>query len=254
MKKVIIVVLSIVFVQQGFAQTNVDRSKKPVAGPAPVLSIKDPVIFSLPNGMTVLVVENHKFPKINVSLSIDAGPIYEGKKAGLMDLMGQMLGEGTTSMTKEQYDEAIDMMGAQVSLYSSGGAASALTRYFEKAFNLMAEGIKQPAFPSASFDKLKSQTITALKAGEKSAPAIASRVNQALSYGKNTAQGEFTTEETVKGLTLADVQEAYKNYITPSRSYLTFVGDITPELAKKLATEAFGKWTGKKLILPAIPL
>jgi zinc protease len=201
-----------------------------------------------------LVVENHKLPKVNASLFIDAGPIFEGKKAGLQDLMGQMLGEGTTTMTKDKFDEAIDIMGAEVSLNSAGGSASALTRYFEKAFNLMADGIKNPSFPSTSFDKLKSQTLTALKASEKSAPAIAERVNKALSYGKKTALGEFTTEESVKGLTIEDVKEAYKNFITPSRSYLTFVGDITPENAKALATSAFANWTGKKLTLPVIPL
>ena len=254
MKKVIIVALSVVFLQQGFAQKKVDRSKKPAAGQAPVISIKDPVIFLLPNGMTVLVVEDHKLPKISASLSIDAGPVFEGKKAGLLDLMGQMLGEGTTTMTKDKFDAAVDIMGAEVSLYASGGSVSALTRYFEKAFNLMADGLKNPSFPSASFDKLKSQTITGLKANEKNAPAIAQRVNQALSYGKKTAQGEFTTEETVKSLTLDDVKEAYKNFITPSRSYLTFIGDITPAAAKTLAESAFAKWTGKKLTLPVIPL
>ena len=134
----------------------------------------------------------------------------------------------------------------------SGGNASALTRYFEKAFTLMGEGLKHPSFPQESFDKLKSQTITGLKANEKSAAAIAGRVSIALSYGKNTAMGEFTTEETVKALTLADVKEAYQNYITPSRSYLTFVGDITPVVAKALAEKVFGKWTGKKLELPVI--
>ena len=254
MKKFIIAALGIILLQCGFAQVKVDRSKKPPAGPAPIVSIKDPVIFTLPNGMTVLVVENHKFPKISASLNIDAGPVYEGKKAGLLDLMGQMLGEGTTTMPKDKFDEAVDMIGADVNLSSSGGSASALTRYFEKAFNLMADGLKNPSFPQASFDKLKSFTLTGLKANEKSAPAIAARVNTALSFGKNTALGEFTTEETVKGLTLDDVKEAYKNNITPSRSYLTFVGDITPAVAKALATKAFGNWTGKKLTLPSIPL
>lgn len=254
MKKVIIVALSIVLLQHGFAQIKVDRSKKPAAGPAPAISIKDPVIFTLPNGMTVLVVENHKFPKVSASLNIDAGPILEGKRAGLVNLMGQMLGEGTTNMPKDKFDEAVDIIGAEVSLYASGGSASALTRYFEKAFNLMADGLKNPAFPQASFDKLKSLTITGLKSNEKSAPAIAARVNAALSYGKQTAMGEFTTEETVKGLILKDVKDAYKNYITPSRSYLTFVGDITPAAAKELTTKAFGRWSGKKLSLPVIPL
>lgn len=251
MKKILILALAVCLLQQGFAQLKIDRSKKPAAGPAPVITIKDPVIFNMPNGITVLVVENHKLPKVRASLTIDAGPIYEGKKAGLMDLMGQMLGEGTQTMTKAAFDEATDIIGADVSLFASGGSAAALTRYFEKAFLLMADGLKNPSFPQASFDKLKSQTITGLKSQEKSTSAIAGRVSQALNYGKNTAMGEFTTEESVKALTLDDVKEAYKNYITPSRAYLTFVGDITPAAAKALATKAFGSWTGKKLELPS---
>ena len=254
MKKLIIVALSVVLLQHGFAQIKIDRSKKPSAGPAPVISIKDPVVFTLANGMTILVVENHKLPKVTASINIDAGPILEGKKAGLVELMGQMLGEGTTSMPKDKFDEEVDLIGAEVRLGAGGGYVSSLTRYFEKAFRLMADGIKNPAFPEASFGKLKSMTITGLKSNEKSTAAISARVNQALSYGKQTAMGEFTTEESVKGLTIEDVKEAYKDFITPSRSYLTFVGDISPDAAKDMATKAFGNWTGKKLTLPAIPL
>lgn len=254
MKKIVILAAGIFCFHAGFAQVKLDRSKKPAAGPAPVISIKDPVIFNMPNGITVLVVENHKLPKVRATFSIDFGPVEEGKKAGLLDLMGQMLGEGTTNMPKDKFDEEVDKIGADVNLQASGGSVSALTRYFDKAFNLMADALKNPSFPQESFEKLKSMTITGLKADEKSTPSIANRVYNALSYGKNTAQGEFTTEETVKGLTLADVKEAYKNYITPSRSYLTFVGDITPEAAKALAEKAFGKWTGKKLTLPSLPL
>jgi zinc protease len=253
MKKIIIVALGVLVLQNSFAQMKVDRSKKPAAGPAPTISFKDPVTFTMPNGMTVMVVENHKLPKVRASLSIDRGPVTEGKKAGRLDMMGGMLGEGTTSMSKDKFDEAVDAIGADVNLSSGGGSASALTRYFEKAFMLMADGIKNPSFPQASFDKLKSQTITGLKSSEKSTTAIAGRVSQALNYGKYTAQGEFTTEESVKALTLNDVKDAYKKFITPSRSYLTFVGDITPDAAKALATKAFGSWSGNKLELEALP-
>ena len=247
MKKIIIVALGMLFLQNSYAQAKVDRSKKPTAGPAPTISFKDPVTFTMPNGMTVMVVENHKLPKVRASLSIDRGPVTEGKKAGRLDMMGGMLGEGTTNMSKDKFDESVDAIGADVNLSSGGGSSSALTRYFEKAFMLMADGLKNPSFPQASFDKLKSQTITGLKSSEKSTTAIAGRVSQALSYGKNTAQGEFVTEESVKALTLNDVKDAYKKYITPSRSYLTFVGDITPDAARALATKAFGNWSGNKL-------
>lgn len=251
MKKIITAAVSVLIFQNSFAQVKIDRSKKPAGGPAPVITIKEPAIFNMPNGLTVIVVENHKLPKVSASLTIDRGPIYEGKKAGVLDLMGQMLGEGTTTMSKAAFDEATDIIGADVFLNSGGGSASALTRYFEKAFMLMADAIKNPSFPQESFDKLKSQTITGLKTNEKSAAAISGRVWQALNYGKNTAMGEFTTEESVKALTLADVKEAYKSYITPSRAYLTFVGDITPAAAKTLATKAFGGWTGVKLPEPS---
>jgi zinc protease len=252
MKKVLIIAVGILAAQIGLAQGKVDRSKKPAAGPAPIITFKDPVTFVLPNGMTVLVVENHKIPKVRASLNIDAGPITEGKKAGVMDLLGGMLGEGTTTMSKEKFDESVDMIGADVNLSSNGGSASALTRYFEKAFLLMADGLKNPSFPQESFDKLQSQAITGFKSNEKSAKVISGRVLNALSYGKTSPLGEFTTEESLKDIKLQDIKDAYKNYITPSRSYLTFVGDITPVAAKALVTKAFEKWTGKKLALPAI--
>src|SRR5690606_9880821 len=132
-------------------------------------------------------VENHKLPQVNATLSIDRGPIREGDKAGVMSMMGQMLSEGTKTMSKATFDKEVDLIGANVNLFSSGGAVSALTRYFNKAFLLMADALKNPAFPQESFDKLKTQAITALKSSEKSASSIASRVNQALSYGKHTA-------------------------------------------------------------------
>ncbi|MEQ1553422.1 MAG: pitrilysin family protein [Ferruginibacter sp.] len=253
MKKYLIAAIGIFCLQNTIAQIKIDRSKKPAAGPAPTISFKDPATFVLPNGITVLVVENHKIPKVRANFSIDRGPVLEGNKAGVMDLMGGMLGEGTTNMTKAKFDEAVDIIGADVNLFSSGGSASALTRYFEKAFLLMADGLKNPSFPADAFDKLKSQTITGLKSNEKNVKVIAGRVAQALSYGKNTALGEFVTEESVKELTLNDVKNAYKNYITPSRSYLTFVGDITPAAAKALVTKAFANWSGKKLELAVLP-
>ena len=252
MKKILIIAIAIMAMQICFAQIKVDRSKKPAAGPAPIISFKDPVTFTLPNGMTVLVVENHKIPKVRASFSIDAGPITEGKKAGVMDLLGGMLGEGTTNMSKEKFDESVDIIGADVNLSSSGGSASALTRYFEKAFLLLADGLKNPSFPQASFEKLKSQAITGFKSNEKSAKVISGRVLNALSYGKTNPMGEFVTEESLKDLKLDDVKNAYKNYITASRSYLTFVGDINAATAKALVTKVFANWSGKTLTLPAI--
>jgi len=251
MKKLFIIA-AVSLLAQGISAQTIDRSHKPKPGPAPVITVADPVIYKLANGITILVVENHKLPKVSASYSIDAGPITEGAKAGVVGLMGNMLNEGTTTKTKAQFDEAVDQLGADVSAGAYGGSASALTRYFPQSFALMAESIRKPAFPAESFEKLKSQAITGLKSSEKSAKAISARVVNALAYGKNHPNGEFETEASLNGITLTDVKAAYKKYITPSRGYLTFVGDIKPEAAKALAEKAFGDWKGTALTLPVL--
>jgi len=235
------------------AQITIDRTKQPNPGPAPVLKINDPITYKLSNGITVLVVEDHRLPKVSASLLIDAGPVTEGSKAGVLSLMGNMLNEGTRTMPKAAFDDAVDRIGATVNLNSSGGSVSALTRYFKTAFGLMGQALKEPAFTQESFDKLKTQELTGLKSQEKSAKAIAARVDNALVYGKTHPDGEFETEESVQNLTLQDVKDAYAKYITPSRSYLTIIGDIKPLDAKQLATEVFGSWKGAALALPTLP-
>lgn len=251
MQKIFGLVAAALLCAQVHAQT-VDRTHAPKAGPAPVIKIKDPVVYKLPNGIVVLVVEDHKVAKINAGYSIDMGPVTEGSKAGVMELMGGMLNEGTTQRSKAQFDEAVDRIGANVSLSSGGGGVSALTRYFDSAFLLMAEGLQHPAFTQASFDKLKQQKISAMQLSEKNAKAIAARVTSALLYGTSNPKGEFETAETVNALTLNDVDAAYKKYITPARGYLTFVGDIKPEDAKAIAEKAFGSWKGNNLQLEKI--
>lgn len=254
MKKYIMIVAGVLLMQYAQAQITIDRTKQPKPGPAPVITIKDPVVYKLANGITVLVVEDHRLPKVSANFLIDAGPITEGSKAGVVNLMGSMLSEGTRTMPKAAFDEATDKIGANVGLSASGGSASALNRYFKDAFKLMGLALKEPAFTQESFDKLKTQEITSLKSGEKSAKTISARVNNALAYGKTHPNGEFETEESINKLTLQDIKDAYRKYITPSRSYLTIIGDIKPADARALATEVLGSWTGPVLTLPNLAI
>src|SRR5882757_10428695 len=136
MKKILSLAVAAFAFQCTMAQVTIDRTKKPAAGPAPVISFGTPVTFQMPNGITVLVVENNKLPRVRATLNIDAGPVIEGKKAGVLNLMGQMLEEGTTTKPKDQFDEAVDLIGANLNMASNGGNISSLTRYFDKAFSL----------------------------------------------------------------------------------------------------------------------
>ena len=252
MRKIFFIVIGAMTLSSSFAQ-NIDRSQRPAPGPAPVIQLKDPAVYTLKNGIKVLVVENHKVPSVSASYYVYTGPIKEGDKAGVMGIMGGMLSEGTKHLDKASFDLAAEQDGTSIRLNSSGGSVLALTRYFDKGLGLMASALREPAMQQASFDKLKSQELTGLKSQEKSIEAIAGNVTGALAFGKQSALGEFETTQTVENIQLADVQSMYHKYISPSSGYLTIVGDITPKEAFALSEKYFGDWTGAEIKVQTIP-
>ena len=78
-----------------------DRTQ-PKPGPAPTINIKKPETFSLPNGLKVLVVENHKLPRVSFNLTIDNTPYAEGDKKGVDDLTSSLIGNGSTKTSIEK--------------------------------------------------------------------------------------------------------------------------------------------------------
>jgi zinc protease len=144
--------------------------------------------------------------------------------------------------TKEAFNEEIDFYGANINFTSQGAYASSLSKYSERVLELLAEGALQPNFTQTEFDKEKAKLIEGLKADEKSVPAIANRVVDVLAFGKNHPSGEYLSEETVKNVTLADVQANYATYFVPENAYLVIIGDIKFKETKEAVEKLFGGW------------
>jgi predicted Zn-dependent peptidase len=219
-----------------------DRTQ-PIPGPAPKINIKKPETFSLPNGLKVLVVENHKLPRVSYSLTIDNTPYAEGNKKGVDDLTSSLIGNGSTKTAKDPFNEEIDFLGANINFYSSGASASGLSKHAKRIMELMAEGALMPNFTQDEFDKEKDKLIEGLKTQEKSVTAVASRVERVLAYGKSHPSGEYLSEETINNVSLADVNENYRTYFVPEHAYLVIVGDVKTKDVKKLVENLFGSWT-----------
>ena len=219
-----------------------DRTQ-PIPGPAPKINIKKPETFSLPNGLKVLVVENHKLPRVSYSLTIDNTPYAEGNKKGVDDLTSSLIGNGSTKTAKDTFNEEIDFLGANINFYSSGASASGLSKHAKRIMELMAEGALMPNFTQDEFDKEKDKLIEGLKTQEKSVTAVASRVERVLAYGKCHPSGEYLSEETINNVSLEDVKENYRTYFVPEHAYLVIVGDVKTKDVKKLVENLFGSWT-----------
>ena len=221
---------------------KLDLNAMPKPGPTPTINIAKPKTFTLSNGLQVLVVENNKLPRVSVNLSMDRPPIYEGEIAGVTSIMADQIGKGSKTISKDDFNKKVDYLGASLRFSSGGAFANSLSKYFPQVLNLMADAIINPNFDAKELQDDKDRTLEGLKADEKNAQSIANRVNNALIYGKNTARGEFETEESIKKISLADVQNSYKKYYAPDNAYLVIVGDVKYSTVKSLVTKAFSTW------------
>jgi len=228
------------------AHAQFDRSQ-PIPGPFPDVNFGKAQTFELKNGLKVIVVENHNLPRVSMSLSLDNPPFTEGNKKGIGEITGSMLGNGTSKISKESFNEEIDFMGSSISFNDKGAYASTLSRYFSKTIEMMALGFTDPLFTQDDFDKEINRTIDMLKAEERSVTANAQRVENVLVYGANHPRGEFVSEDKLKTLKLDDVKTFYKNYLVPNNAYLVIVGDVNFDDVKKQVQKNFGKWKKGKI-------
>ncbi|MDT0677779.1 M16 family metallopeptidase [Autumnicola musiva] len=247
MKNNIVAFALLLFISIG-ASAQIDRSKQPEPGPAPKVNVEKPKSFTLDNGLNVLVVENHKLPRVSMALRLDNPPHAEGNKAGISSLTGDLLGTGTQNISKDKFNEEVDFLGARLNFYSSGANANTLSKYFPRVLELLAEGALNPKFTQEEFEKAKDRQVESLKANQKDVSFNASRVRSALAYGKDHPYGEFITQETVQDVSLEDTKNFYKNYFAPQNAYLVVVGDVSFSNVKKLVKKNFSNW--KKSSIP----
>ena len=246
MKKIILIITALIFTLNINAQ--LDRSVMPTGGPSPKIKLDKPKEFKLKNGIKVLVVENHKLPRVNYSLRFDRKPIVEGEKAGVISLLGSMLGNGTTSISKDEFNEEVDFLGASVNVGFGSGFAFTLTKNNERVLDLFSDAVINPLLTEEEFEKEKEKLIEGLKSQKKDIDAISRRVGDALSYGKNHAYGEFITEQTIDNISFQDILDYHAKYFIPNNVYIVVIGDVNYKNVKSLISEKFGTWKKGKNI------
>ena len=148
---------------------QIQNRTQPKPGKPPVINIKKPQIFVLQNGLKIMIVENHKLPRVTFNLALDNEPFTKKKKKGVDELTSNLLGNGSFKITKDDFHEEIDFLGANINFYESGASANGLSRYSSRILELLADGALNPLFTQADFDAERAKLIEGLKSDEKSA-------------------------------------------------------------------------------------
>lgn len=244
MKKITLSLLVLALSSGSWAQ-KLDRSQRPKPAPAPEVKLGKIETFTLPNGLKVFVVENHKLPTVSMSIQLDIRQELQGSMVGYSDFVGELLTSGTKTRSKDKLNEEIDFIGASISANAEGAFASGLKKNQAKIMELLSDIIINSDFKQDELDKLKTQTLSGLETSKNDPDAMMSNVQKVLNYTTNHPYGEVQTEATTKAVTLERCKKYYETYFRPNVAYMAIVGDITAAEVKPLVTKYFGGWVKK---------
>ncbi len=207
-----------------------------------------PTKFVAPNGMTVLVLEQHFLPIVEVHALIKTGSAQDPPdKAGLANLVASLLDEGTTSRSSKQLAEQIDFVGGALEVKASEDFTTASARVLKKdvdlGFTLLADILQHPAFLKPEFERIRSQILGEMASDNDDPGHVAMKAfNQLVFHGHPYRWPLNGTEESLGKVTHADVLNFYAREYVPSQVILTIVGDVTTEQVTALVQTHFGAW------------
>lgn len=221
---------------------QIDRTKAPSPGPAPVVHLGEHSSFTLSNGMRVIVVENHKLPMVGVQVRFDIPPFAQDKKTGFIDMVGDLLTTGAGRRSKVSIDEAVDGLGASLHATSDGVYANGLKKHLPKLLSIVGDVVKVPTFPEQELEKVRKRYASSIEQRKDDPDAIAEVVGRSVTFGRTHPYGEVMTEKTLRAIGRKEVAAYHAKFFRPETGYLVFVGDITEKEAKELAKGTFGEW------------
>lgn len=203
--------------------------------------------FTLKNGLTVYLMEQHEVPVINVSAILPAGAIYDGDKAGLASLTASGLKYGTVNFPKAKLDEELDFIGATVNTFASKESAGLSSKFAakdkDKVLTIIKEMLTQPVFDQAEFEKEKKRVLVSLEQAKESPRSVIGSYFDKFIYGDhvygNIVQGKISTVTT---MTADDLKKFYKENYIPNGAAISIVGDFSAKEMKATITKLFSTW------------
>jgi zinc protease len=216
--------------------TRIERKNRaPVSSDALRAKLPRAVESRLENGLTILVLEDHRFPTVSVQFNINgAGNLHEPPdRPGLARVAAQMLSQGTRSMSSRQIAERIENLGTATSTTSTFGSSATistagLSDNFEAWFELTAEVVLHPTFPPDELNMLKQRLALQIRQLRATPSFLASeRLNQAL-FGSHPAAGNVPTPQSINALSRESLSQWHQQTFVEQNTILGIAGDVRP--------------------------
>src|SRR5215213_1730626 len=232
---------------QTMSQTEEFRRQPPAPLPAKALNIPTPYETTLPNGLQLVIVEDHHLPLVSYRMAFRTGSADDpADTPGLTAVMTDMLNEGTETRSSKQLADEVARIGASLSAGTSSDyttvSASSLSMYGDQVLNLLTDIALHPTFPQSEFALIKQNRKQGLIQQRAQASFLASERLARTLFGQHPYSRVSTTPEALDLMTREKVIAFHRSMFIPNNAVLIVVGDVNRDALTKRITELFGTW------------
>ena len=223
-------------------------------------STVSPVVSTLSNGIQLIVQPVSVSETVSVYGHVKNTPELQVPKGreGVNEVLDNLFSYGTTSLGREEFQQALDEIGAFVTP-GADFTLQVLAGYADRGMELLADNILRPALPKEAFQTVRSQVAATVAGLLKSPGYLTERAVRKAIYPGNDPTLRQATPETVTSLSLNDVKDYYRSVFRPDMTTIVVIGRIAPETARTLVEKHFGGWNAPQapkpdVLLPPVPL
>lgn len=228
--------------------------------PAPIVapSLPRPQEALLPNGLRLILLEQHRQPVLSLTLSVPAGSAFDPpEREGVAEMLAALVTRGGGTRSASQVATEIEGVGGSLSAAADPDfltvQSDVVSAHAALAFDLIADGVLRPTLAPSELELLRSQTIDALQGGLADPGTLAARIFLIGAY-QRYPYARRATPASVSAISREDLLAFQKARVRPAGSMLVVVGDITLPEARRLAMKAFGTWKGLKPVPLPVPV
>jgi zinc protease len=234
--------------------------------PAPLLprpiAIPAPREIVLPNGLTLVVVEDSRLPLVSYRVAFRVGGAFDPPSLpGLTDLLAGLLPEGTQSRTSREIADEVARMGASLSAGATSDytivAASALSQFSRTILDLIAEIVLEPSFPEHEVQLAKQNTKESLRQQRAQPSFLASEMVSRVMFGDHPYSIVAPTPESIDRSSRDEFVKFHRAKLVPNNAVFIIVGDVRYDEIAKQVESLFSTWErGDELVakFPKQPL
>ncbi len=219
-----------------------------------------PVTLSLPNGLSLMALEDSEWPTIEMILYIPGGSAYDPLgQEGLSAITMQALRTGgTKTRTKEEVEDSLEFVGGSIEMRSTpefmAVSLNILKQDLGLGLDLVADLLQNPAFHADSFETVKRQTREVVLRDVEEPAKLAAREFPETVYGPKSVWGRKVDVKSLDRIRREDALSFYQKYVVPQRMLVAMAGDIDPETFRNELSQRLGSWNPPVTPLPELPL